>query len=93
MPPQGAAADDAQEGGSDPAQVLAEAGATLEKAVSMLLQDPQVPNDAKKAFQAALAAFSDGAQQLTGGAPQAGGNAAPEQGASGAQPMSMQRPG
>ena len=95
MPPQGAdpSAEESQEP-QDPASVLAEAGDSLQKAVMLITQDKSVPDEAKKAFAAALDAFSQGAQLLQGGgAPDAGGPVSPEQGASGAQPMSMQKPG
>ena len=86
-----------QEGGG-PAEMLSTAGAMLEKVNAMIGEDPAVPDAVKKAFQASLAAYTQGAQALTGGGgepeqaiPQE--NASPEQGASGAQPMSMRRPG
>lgn len=84
----------AEESSESPADILSEAGDALKKAVDAITQDPSVPDDAKKAFSAAMDAFMQGAQILQGGGQaQAPGPATPEQGASGAQPMSMQRPG
>lgn len=85
------AAEEGQEGGS-PAEMVAAAGSLLTK-IADLAQNGDVPPEAAKAFQAALSAFTAGAQALSGGKDaSAGGATSMEQGASGAQPMSMNRP-
>jgi hypothetical protein len=75
----------AQDGGAE--EAISQAGSTLSK----LVEDPGLPEEAKAAFKAALEAFSAGVSALTGGGsgPQPEqGVVTPEQGASGAVPMS-----
>ncbi len=93
MPPQGAPDDGTA--GENPADQLAAAGQALETVTSGITQDGQVPDAIKQLFQTALDSFKQGFQALTGGGDSsqpAPAQATPEQGASGAQPMSMQRP-
>ncbi len=78
--------DDAT-GGGDINAAINQLGEGLAK-----IAGSDLPPEAKKAFDAALQAFTAGAQILSGGGSQAAGATTPEQGASGAQPMSMQRP-
>tara|TARA_R110000868_G_scaffold9394_2_gene46916 strand:- start:5047 stop:5340 length:294 start_codon:yes stop_codon:yes gene_type:complete len=93
--PMQGAAEEGQEGGS-PAEMVSAAGAMLTKIAEVTAQDDGVPEEAKKAFAAALQAFTAGAQALQGGGQEAAadqGAVSMEQGASGAQPESMRRPG
>jgi hypothetical protein len=89
MPPQGGApAPEAPpaEGGDTEALLQA-----MGEGLTKLTSDPGVPEEAKAAFAAALEAYTAGVEALKGG----GGASAPvpmDAGASGAQPMSMERP-
>ena len=91
MPAQGAQEEKSEGGGA--AEKLAAAGQLLEEVANGVAGDGQVPDEVKQLFAASLDAYKQGFEALTGGgsAP-AAANASPEQGASGAQPMSMQRP-
>lgn len=85
-----------EEAGGGITQALVETDKSLFKISQLVGQNPEVPDEVKAAFQAALDAYRQGLSALTGGgeggsAP-APANASVEQGASGAQPMSMQRP-
>ncbi len=86
------AGDTSEQGGIT--QALVETDKNLFKISQIVAQNPQIPDEIKSAFQSALDSYRQGLSALTGGGGQAGpANATPEQGASGAQPMSMQRPG
>lgn len=84
-----------EEGGGGITQALVETDKSLFKISQLVGQNPEVPDEVKAAFQASLDAFRQGLESLTGGGSGSApvpANASPEQGASGAQPMSMQRP-
>lgn len=80
----------AQAGGEGgPAEALQALGKGLSEVAGAIAQDPEAPEEAKAAFQAAIEAFEAGVQALQGGgAPQPSGPVSMEQGASGARPMS-----
>lgn len=80
-------AHDAQEQGPDAAEAVNAVGETLAK----LSQDPSVPDEAKAAFGKAMELVKAGLDALQGGG-QGGGAVTPEQGASGAIPVSHGRP-
>lgn len=76
-------------------EALSSLEAGLSEAASAAAESPDVPEDAKAAFQASQAAFRQGLEILAGGGskPAPGGTTTPEQGASGAVPVSHGRPG
>jgi hypothetical protein len=105
MPPpaqdgQGAAAggDQGGGGGGDIASFLTQTDGALLKIATAIQKSPQAPDEAKQAFAAALSAFRQGLEVLTGGeggegAPPAAGTTTPEQGGNpGAVPVSQGRP-
>ncbi len=83
MPPRG------QPGNPDAAGDNADPGG-MEAAVNQIGQGLEQLAGAEPAFQAVFESFKQAVSQLQGGG--ADGATTPEQGASGAQPMSMQRP-
>lgn len=83
----GAAQEEQREPGGDVAGQVAQLGSQLEQFVSAI-SEADAPDEAKQAFAAALEAFKAGFEALSGGGGQGGGVATPEQGASGAVPMS-----
>ncbi len=94
-----AEASEGEPGGGSISEVLVATDKSLFQINQLVSQNPQVPDEVKSAFQAALEAYRQGLTALTGGGGSAPagpggpqGPATPEQGASGAQPMSMQRP-
>lgn len=90
MPPEaGQEAPPKEDAGGGIAEGLAATGAQLQKFTEAVSQDPQVPDEVKAQFAAALEAFTGAAQGLSGG-PSAGGSATPEQGGNpNAKPMGM----
>lgn len=101
MPAQGAGDTPQQDGGI--LDALRATDSSLSQITEMILKNDQVPDQVKSAFQASLQAFRQGLEGLNGvadGSDQEGSKeqmaeqpSTPEQGASGAQPMSMRRPG
>ena len=69
--------------------------ASLGQGLEAVANDPSVPEEAKAAFQAALEAFKSGFEMMAGEAseptPEPVATTTPEQGASGAMPMSHGR--
>lgn len=95
--PEGGAPMPEQGGGA--AEAVAKVGEVLQKLAESATSNPEVPDEAKTAIQASLEAFQAFADALSGGGGSSGpqpqpeqGVTTPEQGASGAQPMSMGRP-
>jgi hypothetical protein len=85
----------AQEQGGGIVEALTGLDKGLFQITTAVTENPQVPEEAKAAFQSALQAFRKGLEMLTsgGGQPAPSGPVTPEQGVSGAQPMSHGRPG
>lgn len=95
-----AESSEGESGGGGITETLVATDKSLFQINQLVSKNPQVPDEVKSAFQAALEAYRQGLAALTGGGegapagapggPQ--GAATMQQGASGAQPMSMQRP-
>ncbi len=107
IPPQGAPQPEQPDqggggGGGGIVEVLTQTDKNLFQIAKAVSANGQIPDEIKQAFQTALESFRQGLQAMTGGGGAPGGQppqgegpgvVSPEQGASGAQPMSMRRPG